>query len=91
VGRITSLTQKGQITIPQEVREELGLKPHDKIEVWVESGEARLRKATRRTLREVAGSLPTPDMPVEETIARAREKRAEERARKIAADLAISE
>ena len=29
--RETTLTQKGQVTIPQEIRTQLGLKPKDKV------------------------------------------------------------
>jgi antitoxin PrlF len=35
---ITTLTSKGQVTIPKEIRDELGLKPSDKIVFSLEDG-----------------------------------------------------
>jgi len=42
------ITTKGQVTIPQEIREQLGLLPNTEVTFDVVDGEARLRKATRR-------------------------------------------
>lgn len=42
------ITSKGQVTIPQEIREELGLLPDTEVVFDVVDGEARLRKAKRR-------------------------------------------
>lgn|GEM_PF-142877 len=39
------ITSKGQVTIPQEIREELGLLPNTEVTFDVVDGEARLRKA----------------------------------------------
>jgi AbrB family looped-hinge helix DNA binding protein len=76
MGHITTLSSKGQITIPQEVRDELGLKPDDKIEIVVDgAGTARLRKAGP-SLEDLMGSLPL-GIPVEEAIERAKAERAE--------------
>jgi AbrB family looped-hinge helix DNA binding protein len=72
MGQATRLTRKGQVTIPKEVRDQLGLKPFDKIEFFVEDGEARLRKA-RFSIAELAGILPPLGIPVEEMPAIARE------------------
>jgi antitoxin PrlF len=41
------ITTKGQVTIPQEIREELGLLPNTEVTFEVIDGEARLRKARR--------------------------------------------
>ena len=79
---VTSLTRKGQITIPKGVRDELGLKPFDKIEVRVEGSEARLRKA-RLSLEEIAGILPPIGIPIEDMPAIAKEEWAREYAVKI--------
>lgn len=73
--RATTLTSKGQVTIPQEVRDALGLKPSDRISFCVEGAEARLRKAYP-SLEEVVGSLPALDMPIDEAIERAKQERA---------------
>lgn len=79
--RATTLTSKGQVTIPKEVRDKLGLQPHDKITFVVEDGFATLRRLPR--LEELVGSLPSLaslgiDMTVEEAIDLAWEERAEE-------------
>lgn len=42
------ITSKGQVTIPQEIREELGLLPNTEVTFDIVDGEARLRKATRK-------------------------------------------
>lgn len=41
------ITTKGQVTIPQEIREELGLLPNTEVTFDIVDGEARLRKAGR--------------------------------------------
>jgi AbrB family looped-hinge helix DNA binding protein len=42
------VTTKGQVTIPQDIREQLGLLPNTEVTFDVVDGEARLRKAHRR-------------------------------------------
>ncbi len=39
------ITTKGQVTIPQEIRDELGLLPNTEVTFDIVDGEARLRKA----------------------------------------------
>lgn len=41
------ITTKGQVTIPQAIRDELGLLPNTEVTFDVVDGEARLRKAGR--------------------------------------------
>ena len=41
------ITTKGQVTIPQEIRDELGLLPNTEVIFDIVDGEARLRKARR--------------------------------------------
>jgi AbrB family looped-hinge helix DNA binding protein len=41
------LTEGGQVTIPRQVREGLGLRPGDEVEFVAESGGYRLRKVLR--------------------------------------------
>ena len=45
------ITSKGQVTIPQDVREALGLLPHTEVEITVERGQAVIRPAAGRTSR----------------------------------------
>ena len=47
----TTLTQKGQVTIPQEIRVRLGLKPRDKVIFELEGEVARIKKAPSKVLR----------------------------------------
>ncbi len=59
----TRITTKGQVTIPKEVRERLGLRPGDELEFTEEDGVFRLRKRVdpevfkkyRGYLKELAG------------------------------------
>jgi AbrB family looped-hinge helix DNA binding protein len=45
------ITSKGQVTIPQEVREATGLLPHTEVEFTVERGRAVLRPVPGPTSR----------------------------------------
>ena len=65
MGRATSLSPKGQVTIPKAIRDRFGLKPFDKIEVYVENDEMKLRKA-RFSLNEMEGMLPSIGIPIED-------------------------
>jgi AbrB family looped-hinge helix DNA binding protein len=41
------ITSKGQVTIPQEIRNRLGLLPHTQVEFELAGNHARIRKARR--------------------------------------------
>jgi len=41
------ITSKGQVTIPQEIRNHLGLLPHTNVEFELAGDHARIRKARR--------------------------------------------
>lgn len=41
------ITQKGQVTIPQDVRSRLGLLPYTEVEFEIAGDHARIRKAAR--------------------------------------------
>ena len=45
------ITSKGQVTIPQDIRERLGLLPHCEVEFDVVGDRARLRKKKGKTSR----------------------------------------
>lgn len=55
----SSVSPKGQITIPVEIRKMLGVKPKDKVSFEVEDGKVNLVPA-RFTLESVFGSVPPP-------------------------------
>ncbi len=42
------ITQKGQVTIPQEVRSRLGLLPYTEVEFEIAGDHARIRKAAAK-------------------------------------------
>jgi len=59
----TTMTTKGQVTVPREIRNRLGLKSGDKVAFTVLSdGTVVVRPKTRR-LADLAGSLTRPGQP----------------------------
>ena len=59
-----TLTTKGQITIPKEVRERLGVEAGDRLEfVEQERGVSRVVAATK-DVRHLKGLVPRPRQPV---------------------------
>lgn len=65
----TTLTSKGQVTVPRAIRERMALKPGDKIQFSLLSdGTLIIRPKTRR-LSELAGILHKPEqqsIPIEQ-------------------------
>lgn len=55
----TTLTRKGQVTIPAEVRKALGLKPHDKVAFELEGDVAKIKRATSKIRRWYGAVTPT--------------------------------
>ena len=51
------VTTKGQVTIPQEIRNRLGLLPHTQVEFELAGDHARIRKARHATGESVRGRL----------------------------------
>ena len=49
------VTSKGQVTIPQEIRNRLGLLPHTQVEFELAGDHARIRKARRQAAEGVRG------------------------------------
>lgn len=45
------ITSKGQVTIPQDIRDRLGLLPHAEVEFELDGDSVRLRKAGKSTRR----------------------------------------
>ena len=59
----TTMTTKGQVTVPREIRERLGLKSGDKMAfTMLSDGTVVMRPKTRR-LAELAGSLTRRGQP----------------------------
>lgn len=51
------ITSKGQVTIPQEIRNRLGLLPHTQVEFELADDHARIRKARRPASEGLRGRL----------------------------------
>ncbi len=83
---ISTISSKGQITIPADVRRHLGVGTSDKVTfVITDEGRVELRPV-RYTLESILGSLePVTDVSLdfEEEIAAAREDEAERRVRRM--------
>lgn len=69
------ITSKGQVTIPQEIRERLGLLPNCEVKFDIVGDSVRLRKARGQKrrgelfLRRLRGSAPKPGMTTDELMA----------------------
>ena len=46
--KIVTVSRKGQITIPQALRERMGLQPGDTVEVWVDKGSIAVQSVKPR-------------------------------------------
>jgi AbrB family looped-hinge helix DNA binding protein len=55
---ITTVTRKGQVTIPKQVRKALGLKEKDRVAINIEGEKAVIRKVP--SLLEMQGSVKVP-------------------------------
>ena len=60
---VTTMTQRGQVTVPAEVRRMLGLHPRDKVAFAIEEGEVKLLPA-KFTLQSAYRSVPPLARPV---------------------------
>jgi AbrB family looped-hinge helix DNA binding protein len=58
----TKLTQKGQVTIPAEIRHRLGLKPKDVVRFEIEGDEVKLKPVTSQLLAGF-GAVPPREKP----------------------------
>ena len=54
----SKLTSKGQLTVPKDVRDRLGLESGDRVVFEFEGDAVRLRVERRKSLGELMGSLP---------------------------------
>jgi AbrB family looped-hinge helix DNA binding protein len=58
----TTLTERGQVTLPVEIRKRLGVKPKDKVTFEVEGDDIRI-VPSRFTVESVRGSVPALAQP----------------------------
>ena len=61
---VTTLTSKGQVTIPVEIRRALGLKPHDRVAFALTDGVATVRPA-ESVVDRLAGSVKWQGGPID--------------------------
>lgn len=59
----TTLTSKGQVTVPREIRDRLGLASGDKLLFTMLSDGTVVMRAKTRRLLDLAGSLTRPGQP----------------------------
>lgn len=59
----TTLTSKGQVTVPREIRDRLGLKSGDKLAFTLLSDGTLIVRAKTKRLSDLAGSLTSPGQP----------------------------
>jgi len=59
-----TLTSKGQTTIPQKIREHLGLQPGDRLEFVVQADNSVLMVPVTVRLADLEGVLPPPGKPI---------------------------
>ena len=59
----TTLTSKGQVTVPREIRDRLGLASGDKLAFTLLSDGTVVMRAKTRRLIDLAGTLTRPDQP----------------------------
>lgn len=74
---VATVTERGQVTIPAEVRRRLGLRAHDKVIFSIEDDKIELRPL-RFTLESAFGAVKSlrPDLSLDEQIREAKEERA---------------
>ncbi|HEY8492156.1 MAG TPA: type II toxin-antitoxin system PrlF family antitoxin, partial [Dehalococcoidia bacterium] len=58
-----TMTKRGQVTVPAEVRRLLGLKPRDQVEFTIQDGRVEIRPA-KYTLESVYQSVPALPEPL---------------------------
>lgn len=61
---LATMTSKGQITVPKEARELLGLKPGDRVEFTPDGdGAITMRRARIQSITDLFGILPAGVLP----------------------------
>jgi AbrB family looped-hinge helix DNA binding protein len=81
---LTTMTQRGQVTVPAKIRRMLGLKPKDRVAFEIVDGTVIVRRP-RYTLEAVAGRFmpKRPVADVDRAIREAKEEHAQRSMRKL--------
>jgi AbrB family looped-hinge helix DNA binding protein len=61
---VTTMTSKGQITVPKHVREKLNIQPGDRIHFFIEENGTVTFIPVKSDVRELKGILAKPAKPV---------------------------
>jgi antitoxin PrlF len=59
----TTMTAKGLVTVPREIRDRLGLKPGDQVAFTLLSHGTLVMRLKTCRLPDLAGSVTSPDLP----------------------------
>ncbi len=80
---VATLTSKGQMTIPKEVRKALNLRPSEKVIIVVEGDQAVI-KPLRGNILDIGGSIRIPDKEKPVDFHKAREEMKKRVAKRVA-------
>lgn len=82
---VSTITQRGQVTLPAEVRRRLGVKPTDRVEFIIEDDDRVTVKPVKYTLETIFGSVKPLSQPMDfdAAIRDAKEERAERQMRRL--------
>ena len=82
---MTVLSSKGQVVIPKDIRDELGLQEGDQLEVGIEGQRVVLRRASEhdRDWRSLRGAYGRSDQTTAEIMAEFRQEEEERERRKL--------
>ena len=82
---VTTLTGDGRVAVPEEVRDLLGLEPHQPVAFVIENGQVRLERAawTIDLVFDSVRALPGSPSDLDEQIRQAKAERAERAVRKL--------
>ena len=67
-----TLADRGQIVIPKSARDELGLRPGMKLDVWLQDNQIVMRKRVKLDLSKWFGSAPPDGKTSQEVLAEIR-------------------
>lgn len=77
--RAVKVLPKGQITLPKNIRQHLGINVGDALVIEEEKGRIVIKKG--KTIHDFIGTLPPLDITIEEMIEKATEEAMKERAK----------
>jgi AbrB family looped-hinge helix DNA binding protein len=64
----TTLAERGQIVVPKSARDDLGLRPGMKLDVWVENNQIIIKKRVKLSLDHWLGVAPKDGLNAQEAL-----------------------